>query len=93
MSLQIQWSAKAEADFLSILKYIAKRNPFAAERMEQAIRSSTWVLQEHPNLYRRSERVHDCREIVVHRNYVVVYRVELDCIRIVRVLHASRMRF
>jgi len=61
--------------------------------MEQAIRGSTWALQEHPNLYRRSERVPGCREIVAHRNYVVVYRVEMKCIRIVRVLHASQMYF
>jgi len=91
--LTIVWSAKAEEDFLSILEYIGERNPFAAERMEQSIRNSTWALQQHPLLYRRSERIPGCREIVAHRNYVVVYRVEQDCIRIVRVLHSSRMYF
>jgi len=87
------WSAKAEQDFLSILEYIGERNPFAAEKMEYSIRSSTWTLQKHPYLYRRSDRVPGCREIVAHRNYIVVYRVEEDCIRVVRVLHTSRIHF
>jgi len=91
--LPIIWSIQADNDLLSIVEHILEHNEAAAHRMANAIRTSTLLLSEHPYLYRRSERVFGCREIVAHRNYVVVYRVEADCIRIIRVLHTSRMRF
>jgi len=83
--LPIVWTARARLDLRTIVEYIGDRNPLAAERMAKIFIDSTEVLPEHPYLYRRSERVPGCREIVAHRNYVVVYRVEMKCIRIVRV--------
>ena len=41
-------------------------------------------------MYRQSEHVPGCREIVAHPNYIVVYRVGLDCIEVLRVMHARQ---
>lgn len=41
-------------------------------------------------MYRHSERIPGCREIVAHPNYIVVYRVELDHIEVLRVMHARQ---
>jgi toxin ParE1/3/4 len=41
-------------------------------------------------LYRQSERVPGCREIVAHPNYVILYRVAAVCIEVVNVVHARQ---
>jgi len=91
--LPVVWRAQAEDDLADITDYINERNPWAAKRLAAAIRASTEPLSQNPFMYRRSERVPGCREIVVQSNYIVVYRVDSDCIRIMRVVHAQRMYF
>lgn len=88
--LPLVWSHQAQSDLLSIITYIGERNPIAAERLADAIRASVWPLQEHPELFRKSERVPGCREIVVHPNYILVYRVEPASVRVLRILHARQ---
>ena len=46
-------------------------------------------LTEHPKLYRPG-RVVGTREMVVRRNYVVVYAEDARAVTILRVLHASQ---
>ncbi|KPW63168.1 hypothetical protein ALO80_200034 [Pseudomonas caricapapayae] len=60
----------------------------AAERLNQTIEAATTALPQHPYLYRFGQ-VSGTREMVVHPNYVVVYRVT-DRIEIVNVLHARQ---
>ena len=50
--LPIVWNAQAEDDLLSIIEFIGERDPWAAERLGEAIRASTWPLPEHPYLFR-----------------------------------------
>ena len=54
------------------------------------ILNSVEHLPAHPCLFKSSERIPECREIVVHPNYIVVYRVCTDCIEVLRVLHARQ---
>jgi len=89
--LPVIWTRDAKNDLQAIFNYINERNPWAAERLADAIRASTAPLHEHPCLYRRSQRVPGCREIIVHTNYIVIYRVDPDCIRVIRVVHARRV--
>jgi len=46
-------------------------------------------LRDHPDLYRVG-RVDGTREMVVHPNYIVIYRVRPDHVEILAVLHARR---
>jgi len=91
--LRIIWSSAAETDLLDIVAYIWERNPKAAWRLYDAVRESVVPLSEHPYLFKRSQRLPGCRELLVNRNYAVLYRVEIDCVRVVRVVHAMRVHF
>lgn len=87
--LAIVWTDEARSDLLGIVRYVAERNPQAAIRLGRTIEESTWPLPEHPYLFRPG-RVPGTREIVAHRNYIVVYRVELTSIEVLRVLHVRQ---
>lgn len=87
--LPIRWNAKALDELDAIAGYIAHLNPIAAEGLQDLIETSVLPLSEHPYLYRLG-RVAGTRELVVHPNYIVVYRVLSDQVEIVGVLHATR---
>jgi len=89
--LPVVWSSKAEKDLTNIIKYVGERNPYAAERLANAIYTSTAPFAEHPYLFRMSQRLEGCRELFVSRNYAVLYRVEIDCVRVMRVVHAMHV--
>ncbi|EJN22933.1 addiction module toxin, RelE/StbE family [Pseudomonas sp. GM78] len=86
--MRVEWRPEARSDLLQILSYIGDRNLVAALELNQAIETATSTLPEHPYLY-RCGRLPDTREIVVHPNYLVVYRVA-DQIQILSVLHARQ---
>ena len=84
----VEWRPEARAELWQILNYIGDRHLVAANELHQAIEAATSALPQHPYLYRFG-RVPGTREIVVHPNYLVVYRVT-DRIEIVAVLHARQ---
>ena len=86
--MRIRWRPLAEADRDGIIDHIAQDNVQAALELGDMIERRVTQLVE-PRLY-RSGRVRSTREIVVHPNYVVVYRIKRDEIEIVRVLHTAR---
>ncbi|HEX7982432.1 MAG TPA: type II toxin-antitoxin system RelE/ParE family toxin [Duganella sp.] len=88
--LPVRWLPDARIKLATIIGYIAERNDAAASRLQDEIERATSQLPQHPYLYRRG-RVSGTREMVVHHNYVVVYRVRPSVIEIVSVLH-SRQR-
>ncbi|MFI8744906.1 type II toxin-antitoxin system RelE/ParE family toxin [Pseudomonas sp. NPDC077186] len=87
--LPIVWRASARADLAEIIRYIADQDPQAARRLLDQLESAVLPLAEHPYLY-RSGRVPGTRELVVHPNYVLVYRVAVDCVEVVSVLHSRQ---
>lgn len=87
--LLVLWRAKARSSLAEIIGYIAERNPIAAQRLNDAIEQSVSNLPHHPYLYRFG-LVAGTREIVVHPNYVVVYRVTVFAIEVVNVLHSRQ---
>jgi toxin ParE1/3/4 len=89
--VQVVWLPGAEANLLHIVEHIAQDNVGAALALAKLIRARAEQLSEPPTLFRKG-RVRGTREMVVHPNYVVVYRVRarLKRIEILRVLHAAR---
>ena len=57
--------------------------------MRDLIETSVLPLARYPDMY-RSGRVEGTREIVVHPNYIVVYRATTTAVEILRVLHARQ---
>lgn len=88
MIAPLVWSDEATADLLDILDYIAARNPVAADRLHEAIVHATERLPDHPFLHRPG-RVPDTREVVIHPNYIVIYRLA-DAVEILAVIHARQ---
>lgn len=84
----VEWRPEAVADLWEILEYIDERNSQAAEELYSEIERATTALPEHPYLYRLG-RVLNTREIIVHPNYLVIYRLT-DRIEILSVLHARQ---
>ena len=78
----VEWRPLARAQLSEILEY----NLVAASELYKNIEAAISALPQHPYLYRFG-RVPGTREIVVHPNYLVVYRVT-NRIEIVTVLHA-----
>ena len=87
--MRLLWDDSAAADFIGIIDYISDRNEAAAVRLEEAITRTLEFLTINPFMY-RSGRIAGTREAVANPNYVIVYRVEDDLIRIIRVLHTRQ---
>jgi toxin ParE1/3/4 len=87
--LPVKWLAKARTKLFIIIEYIAERNGAAASALLAEIEHAVSQLPQHPYLY-RSGRVAGTREIIVHPNYVVVYRIRPRVIEIVTVLHSRQ---
>lgn len=87
--LPILWRAEAQADFAAILEFIAGRNPQAALALYDEVERAVSRLPGHPYLYRLG-RIPGTRELVVHPNYIVVYRVTATAIEIISILHSRQ---
>ena len=87
--MRIVWRPIAEADLDAIIDFITRDNPLAAIELGDTIMRRVVELAGQPRLY-RTGRVRGTREMVVHPNYVVVYRIKRGTIEIVRILHAAR---
>ena len=87
--LPVQWFAKASTNLATIIEYIAERNDVAAEALQEDIERAVSQLPQHPYLHRPG-RVLGTRELIVHPNYLVVYRVRPNVIEVVTVLHARQ---
>jgi len=83
------WTAQAIGDAEGIVDYIGQRNPGAAQDIRNRLVEAAERLGSNPYAY-RAGRVAGTREAVVHPNYVLVYRIELDAIRVVQILHSAR---
>lgn len=75
---RLEWRPQARQDLLDLIDYIADRSLSAAEALHEEIEDKVGRLAEHPKLYRASELVEGCRELVVRSNYIVLYQVTPD---------------
>ncbi len=87
---ELLWRQTAREDLRSIIDYIASDNPPAALGLLDKIEAKVSRLPEGPRHYRRG-RVAGTREMVVHKNYIVVYSETPEIIVILRVLHAAQL--
>lgn len=91
---RIEWRPMAREDLRAIVRHIGKDNPTRAKSFGQDLRDKTRPLAQHPELGRQGRPgLPDwLREIVVHPNYIVFYRVQADTrtVEILRVKHAAQ---
>jgi len=88
--LLVDWKASARSDLLDVLGAISEHSEQAAERLLDRIEYDLEHAAEHPYLFKASLRKPGLREIVVHPNYLVFYRVTAIAVEVVGVVHARR---
>lgn len=88
--MKIRWTVRATRALLEIHDRIAEDNPAAAKALSRRARDYTRdTLSSHPHSGRPG-RVEGTRESVIHRNYILVYRVKADRIEILTLRHVAR---
>ena len=90
-SYRIAWRPLARDDLSSIVPYIGQDSPANARRFGADIRQQVGSLAAYPELGRIG-RFEGLRELVVHPNYLVFYRIEAkdQRIDILRVRHVAQ---
>ncbi|WP_367347253.1 type II toxin-antitoxin system RelE/ParE family toxin [Stenotrophomonas bentonitica] len=87
--MMLFWTPEAAEDRIEIFEYTEAGNPAAALALDELFSEKADRLIDHPELGRMG-RVVGTRELVAHQNYVLVYDLSGNAIRILRVLHAAR---
>ena len=85
----IKWTKTALATVDEVAGFIAKDNPTRAKSFVLALQAAVTKLQAHPGMG-RAGRVPGTRELVLHKNYIAIYRVRGDDVEILRLHHTAR---
>ena len=85
----LKWTKTALRSVDEIAGYIAKDNPKRATSFVVEVQEAVTKLQVHPGMG-RAGRVPGTRELVLHKNYIAIYRVRGDGVEILRLHHAAR---
>jgi len=83
------WTREAVRDRDDIYTYIENDDPEAALVLDESFSQKASHLADYPALGRPG-RVAGTRELVVHENYLLVYDVVAEMVRVLRILHAAR---
>jgi len=89
---QLHWTPEAIRDreeIEEIYNHIEADNPVAALALDELFLEEAGRLVDHPGLGRLG-RVTGTRELVAHRNYILVYDVAGNLVRVLRVLYAAK---
>lgn len=88
--VELRWTPSALQDLEEAGAYIMQDNPRAAMEMGKRILEAVEYLQQYPALG-RAGRLRDTRELVVSGTpFIVIYRVRMDFVQVLRVLHHAR---
>jgi toxin ParE1/3/4 len=89
--MSIKWTRAALASVDEIAGFIAQDNPTRATSFVLELQAAVTQLQAHPGMG-RAGRVPGTRELVLHKNYIVIYRMRGEYVEILRLNHAARNR-
>ena len=87
--MRLVWAQEAMDDRDAIFDFVEENNQIAALALDELFTEKVSRLLDHPNLGRPG-RIAGTREWVVHQNYIVIYDVTGDLLRVLRVVHAAR---
>lgn len=85
----LAWTLEAIQDRNEIYDHVEADNPVAALALDELLSEKASRLIDHPGMG-RAGRIAGTRELVAHRNYILVYDLSGDLVRVLRVLHTSR---
>jgi toxin ParE1/3/4 len=87
--MELFWTLEAIEDRDNIYDHIEADSPTAAVDLDEMFEEKASLLVDHTNLGRFG-RISGTRELVVHRNYILIYDVVGDLVRVLNVVHAAR---
>ncbi len=87
--MAVKWTKTALANLVTIVEYIEQDNAERAKSFALEIQAKTNNLVDFPGMGRPG-RVIGTRELVVHANYIIPYRVRGDVVEVLRIQHAAR---
>jgi len=87
--MELFWTHEAIKDREAIYDYIEADNPVAALALDELFEEKAGRLVDHPGMVRLGREA-GTRELVAHKNYILVYDVTTDLVRVLRVLHVAR---
>ena len=89
--MRLEWSPLAMDDRDRIFDFIEQDDPRAAIAVDERIATQVLLLLKFPE-GGRPGRINGTRELIVRRTpYIAAYRVEKDCVRILRILHSAQL--
>lgn len=89
--MALKWTRTALRKLDEIATYIALDKPGDATRFARELRLATEKLSIFPGMG-RAGRVPGTRELVLHANYLAIYRVRGEDVEILRIHHAAKSR-
>jgi addiction module RelE/StbE family toxin len=87
--MSIKWTKTALRSADEIASFIAKDNPTRESSFVTELQDAVCKLQLHPGMG-RAGRVPGTRELVLHKNYIAIYRVRGDDVEVLRLHHVAR---
>lgn len=87
--MAVKWTRIALRSVDEIAGFIAKDNPTRAISFVLELKEAVTNLQVHPGMG-RAGRVPGTRELVLHKNYIAIYRVRGHDVEILRLHHVAR---
>ena len=87
--MRLIWAQEAMDDRDAIFDFVEENNQVAALALDELFSEKVSRLLDHPGLGRPG-RIAGTREWLVHQNYIVIYDVTGDVLRVLRVVHAAR---
>lgn len=85
----VRWTRRALGDLQRIVAHIADDNPLAAVEFAASLQDRAARLQ-HFALLGRIGAFEDTRELIVHRNYILTYRVRGAELQVLQLWHVAR---
>lgn len=85
----LKWTRGALRNLQEIADYIAADNPQRATSFACELRDKTELLIRFPTLGRPG-RIGGTRELILHRNYVAIYREVGEEVQILRIHHVAQ---
>lgn len=87
--MALKWTKTALRSVDDIAGFIAQVNPARATSFVRELKDAVTKLQVHPGMG-RAGRVPGTRELVLHKNYIAIYRVRGEDVEILRLHHVAQ---
>ena len=87
--MSIKWTRTALRSVDEIAGYIAKDNRTRATSFVRELQDAVTKLHAHPGMG-KAGRIPGTRELVLHKNYIAVYRVRGGDVEILRLHHVAQ---